>query len=188
MDASQIVLTILGSVLGSGAVLGFVQFLIQRKDKKEEKKENDKFEELRVEFNKGLDDRETTGKNRYDEHKNAIAEMSIQHQRDFWELKKAIDKLTENDTRITDSIEKIAEKQEIMAESLVGQAHDRIIFLADKITERGAITNKEKATIKSMYEPYRKLGGNGVVQESVEYILTLPTVTEEEARELDKEK
>ena len=46
MAALQVVLTILGSVIGSGAVFGFIQFLIQRKDKKAEDEKNDKFDRL----------------------------------------------------------------------------------------------------------------------------------------------
>ena len=215
MDVTQLVISLIGTAIGGGAVLGFIQFLITRRDKKREEEKIDHDEEMKkemrdhltnvnakwkvdycdknakaindliVEVRDGLSKREETGKQRYDEHHMAIKELSLQHQSEFLELKKAIDQLTENDTKITSSLQKMSDTQECMADSLLGISHDRIIFLTDKISERGAITNKEKATIKSMYEPYRKLGGNGEVQEAVEYVRTLPTKTDAEAKEMD---
>lgn len=216
MDMTQVITSLIGTAIGGGAVLGFIQFLISRRDKQKEeaklnrdetiKKEmrdhlthvNDQWKidycdknakainDLIKEVREGLAAREETGKQRYDEHHMAIEKLSVEHQKEFLELKKAIDKLTENDSKITESLQRISDKQECMADSLVGQAHDRIIFLTDKISLRGAITNKEKATITSMYEPYHKLGGNGEVKEAVEYVRTLPTKTDEEAREMDE--
>lgn len=211
MDWGQTAITLATVLIGSG----IIQFFVTRKDKKvEDEKQNreevlkkemkdhltnvnakwkvdycDKnakaIEDLIKEVRLGLAEREEKGKARYDEHHIAIEKMNVEHQKDFLELKKAIDKLTENDTRITASIEKIADRQENMAESLVGQAHDRIIFITDNISERGYITNKEKATIKSMYEPYKKLGGNGEVEEAVTYVRNLKVITNDEAREMD---
>lgn len=215
MDTTQIIVSLIGTAIGGGAVLGFIQFLITRKDKKREeakinhdeemKKEmrdhltnvNAKWKEdycdknakaindLIVEVREGLASREAMGKKRYDEHHIAIEKMAIDHQRDFLELKKAIDTLTANNTEITESLQLMNDRQENMAESLVGQAHDRIIFLTDKISERGVITNKEKATITSMYEPYRKLGGNGECRIAYDYVMGLKVVSDSEARELD---
>lgn len=211
MDWGQTAITLATVLIGSG----IIQFFVTRKDKKvEDEKQNreevlkkemkdhlanvnakwkvdycDKnakaIEDLIKEVRLGLAEREEKGKARYDEHHIAIEKMNVEHQKDFLELKKAIDKLTENDTRITASIEKIADRQENMAESLVGQAHDRIIYITDNISERGYITNKEKATIKSMYEPYKKLGGNGEVEEAVTYVRNLKVITNDEAREMD---
>lgn len=216
MDVTQIVISLIGTAIGGGAVLGFIQFLITRRDKKKEQEKVNHDEEMKkemrdhltnvnakwkedycdknakaindliAEVREGLANREAMGKKRYDEHHIAIEKMAVDHQRDFLELKKAIDTLTANDSKITESLRRISDRQENMAESLVGQAHDRIIFLTDRISERGAITNKEKATIASMYEPYRKLGGNGEVAESVAYVRTLPTKTDAEAKQMDE--
>ena len=175
------------ALIGGFGGNGLVQFLINRRDKKKEDQKNEELKKLREEFKEGLDDREKTGKARYDEHHLAIEKMDFQHQKDFQELKDAIRLLTENDTKITKSIESLSETQSIMADSLVGLAHDRIIQHTDRIAERGAITNKEKATLRSMYNPYHRLGGNGEVQEAFEYVLTLPTVSEETAHERDKD-
>ena len=54
MNVYQALLTIVGSIVGSSATFGFIQFLIQRKDKKEEDKKNDAFDALRKEFQKGI--------------------------------------------------------------------------------------------------------------------------------------
>lgn len=217
MEGWQAALTILGSLLGSGAAFGFAQFWITRKDEKEKEAKRNREEEIKQEMRdhltevnaqwkedycdknresiaalhdavvKGLQDREDVGRQRYEEHHLAIEKMTVEHQKEFLELKKAIDKLTSNESAITESIAALTETQTAIGASLVGQAHDRIMFLSDRIAERGGITNREKATIKSMYVPYRKLGGNGEVQEAVEYILTLETVSEDEARSRDRE-
>ena len=211
MDWGQTIITLLTVLIGSG----LIQFFFNRKDKQKEDAKKDSAETIKkemkdhltnvnnkwkvdycdknakaindliVEVREGLDARERKGKERYDEHHLSIEKMNIEHKKDFFALKEAIDKLTENDTKITDSITKIAEKQEVMADSLVGQAHDRIIFLSDKITERGVVTLKEKATLKSMYEPYKKLGGNGHCETAINYVSTLPVVTDEEAKKIE---
>ena len=211
MDWLQTGVTLLTVLIGSG----LIQWWFARKDKQKEdakknhdeeiKKEmkdhltnvNSKWKEdycdknakaiadLAQEVRDGLAEREAKGLQRYEEHHLTIEKMSVQHQKDFLALKEAIQKLTDNDTKITQSIEKIAEKQDIMADSLIGQAHDRIIFLTDKISERGAITIKEKATLTSMYEPYRKLGGNGHCATAVTHVNTLKVVSDDEAKEMD---
>lgn len=207
MDWGQAAVTVVTIAISSG----IIQFFVNRKDKKVEDAKKDHEEELKKEMKDhltnvnskwkedycdknskaieglivGLQEREETGRKRYEEHNLAIEKMNVEHQKDFMELKRAIEKLTENDTKITANIERMAEKQENIADSLVGQAHDRIIFITDNISERGYITNKEKATIKSMYEPYKKLGGNGEVEEAVTYVRNLKVISNDEAREMD---
>ena len=184
MDSTQIVVCVI-TVAGVIVSSGIIQFFVTRKDKKRDDARKEEYEALRKEFLAGLEEREKMGKQRYEEHHLSIEKMDLQHQKDFQALQDAIRKLTDNDTKITESIESMAQTQGLMADSLIGMAHDRIMHLTNRIIERGCITNKEKATIKSMYDPYRGLGGNGEVKEAVDYILTLPTVTDEEARERD---
>lgn len=213
MDWGQTIVTIITVALTSG----IIQFFVNRRDKQKEDAKQDHDEsikkdmrdhltnvnakwkvdycdknakaiaDLAKEVKDGLAERESTGKRRYEEHHISIEKMALQHQKDFQALFDAIKQLESNDTKITESLCKMADKQDVMAESLVGQAHDRILFLTDKITERGAITNKEKATIDSMYVPYKRLGGNGYVKTSVEYVESLKTVSEDEARQMDIE-
>ena len=206
-----LITTILCAIIGSSAGFGFIQFLITRKDKKLEQAKINHEEELKGEMKKhltkvndewkeeycdqhskaiesliqGLNDREDTGRKRYEEHQEAIKRMNEEHQQDFNELRKAIEALVANDAKITESIEKMAGKQDVMADCLLGQAHDRIIYLTDKISERGAITIKEKATLTSMYEPYKKLGGNGHCKTAMNHMDTLKVVSDNEAKTMD---
>ena len=179
----ETLITIISILIGSG----LIQFFVTRKDKKIEDSKNSKYEELRQEFQKGLNEREGTGELRYEEHKKTIEQMNIAYQKDFKELKDAIVKLTDNDTKITDSIQKMSDIQELMAESLLGLSHDKIISTTDKIAMRGAITIKEQATLDSMYKPYASLGGNGHCKKAMEYVSKLSVISDEEARKRDAE-
>lgn len=211
MDWVQLGFTFAGIVVGSG----IIQFLITRKDKKDEdakkdheeelKKEmkdhltavNDKWKvdycdknakaisELVVEVREGLAQREAKGKERYDEHHETIAKMNEQHQKNFEALFQTIEQLKANDTKITEGLEKMAEKQDDMANGIMGLSHDKLIYTTDRITERGAITLKEKATLTSIYEPYVALHGNGDAKAGYNHVMTLPVVSDEEAKKMD---
>ena len=161
---SDTVKTIL-AILGSGAFIGFVQFLINRWDSK-----HDRIQKLETEMHEGLDARERTGKARYDEHKEAIQEM-----------RDAMIKLA-----------KTAEDQhsysECMGQVLVGLTQDKIVHLTKQYTERGAITLEELAILEALYRPYHDgLGGNGRGKAGYEHCQKLPVISEEKARELDKQ-
>lgn len=187
MNVYQALLTIVGSIVGSSATFGFIQFLIQRKDKKEEDKKNDAFDALRKEFQKGLQDREDTGKARYDEHRDAINKMSIEHEKDFKTLLEAIKTLENNDSKITKALTEIQNQNENIGNAVMGLAHDKLIFSTDKIAERKAITLREKAVLRSIYEPYHKLGGNGTGTEAFEHVMSLEVVSEDVAKQMDEE-
>lgn len=153
------------TVLLSGGFLTFLQFLINRYDKK-----HDKLKELRDEFRKGLTDRENTGKERYDEHKEAIEE-----------LRKAM--LT-----LSTSAQETQKLTSAMSELVVGLGQDKIVYLTDKYRNRGGITLKEKAGLESIYIPYHdKLKGNGYGKIGFDYCMNeLPIISEEEAIQRDK--
>lgn len=210
----QTIITMAGILISSG----IIQFFVTRKDKKVEdekknheealKKEmkdhltnvNDKWKvdycdknakainDLISEVREGLANREETGKRRYDEHHLAIEKMNIEHQKDFLELKKAIEKLTENDTKITASIEKIADKQDVMAEANVGMIHNTLIRFTDPIIERSAVTYEELDTLDSLYLPYSRLGGNGECKRRFDDVNNLKKISKEEAFEIDRKK
>lgn len=213
---APLVTTIICAVIGSSAGFGFIQYLITRKDKKEEEKKKNHEEELKQEMKDhlksvndqwkvdycdknakaiaelveevrvGLAEREEVGKKRYDEHHLAIEKMSLEHQKDFTELKRAVEKLTENDTKITESIKKIADKQDIMAEANVGMIHNTLIRFTDPIIERNAVTYEELDTLDSLYLPYSRLGGNGECKRRYNDVNKLKKISKEEAFELDK--
>lgn len=182
MDWIQGLLTFAGVVIGSG----IIQFLITRKDKKIEDAKNDKFKELETKFQKGLDEREATGKRRFDEHKIAIEKMNLENQKDFQELNKAIQQLVENDTRFANSIEKMAEKQDMIASANIGMVHNTIIRFTDPVLERGAVTYEELATLDSLYVPYKNLGGNGECKRRYEDVNKLTKISREEAVKRDR--
>lgn len=187
MDATQIILTVVGSVIGSGAVFGFVQFLIQRKDKQKEDAEGKKLQVLRDEFQEGLKAREDKGRERYEEHREAITKMSEEHKKDFQTLLTAIEKLTANDTKTTECIEEIKRYNKYMGDEIMGLAHDKLVYLTDRYQERGAITLKEKATLDAIYKPYHEgLNGNGDGQIGYDYAMKLPVISDSKARELDE--
>ena len=53
-------------------------------------------------------------------------------------------------------------------------AQDRIVWLAEKYVQRGYITVREKALLKDMYRPYRKLGWNSYAEEAMGEVEKLP--------------
>ena len=189
MDASQVLLTILGSVIGSGAVFGFIQFLIQRKDKKAEDEKNDKFDALREEFSIGLEEREKKGFERYTEHQKAIAKANEEHKEDFKKLLEAIKKLEVNDSKQLEIIEQMQVKDKYIGASLMALTHDKLIYLTNMYRDRGAITFGELANLTLLYSPYAEgLGGNGDGKIGYEYCKGLPKVSEEEAKRMDAER
>lgn len=145
MDMSTLV-----TVICSGAFLAFLEFLIQffvtrkdtkEKEAKEEKKEeakeakDDRFDKLEKQFQEGLNQREEAGKSRYEEHKQAIADMSHEHKEDFKQLVQAIEQLKDNDTEVAKVLTNLSDTQAAIAEGIRGLAHDKIIFLTDKIID-----------------------------------------------------
>lgn len=187
MEIIQIVLTVIGSVIGSGAVFGFVQFLIQRSDNKKAQLKKNEHEELRKEFNKGLQEREDVGRKRYEEHKIAIEQMTKEHKKDFEILLKAIKNVEDSNEKLCEKVDTVADYQKNIGDGVMGLSHDKLIFSTGKIAERKAITLKEKATLTSIYDPYRRLGGNGDCKTAYEHVMSLNVISDEEAKRIDKE-
>ena len=161
---SPAIIQILITIIGSGAFFSFIQFLIQRHDNRE-----DKMEEMVNKFEVGLKTQQDWGFKHYGEHNESIQKLN-----------EAILQLTKNDIKQNQYMENIGN-------SLIGLSHDKIISLSDKYLERGGITLKEKTTIKSIYEPYKKLGGNGDCEVAYGYVDQLPIISEEKAKKIDKE-
>ena len=58
---------------------------------------------------------------------------------------------------------------------LIGLGHDRILFLGIKYVERGWITQEEYENLVTyLFEPYKKLGGNGSVKRIMAEVEKLP--------------
>lgn len=182
MDQSlQIVLTI----LGSGALFSFIQFLIQRKDTKEDKNIDKKFEEVNKRIDDGLEERDKTGLKRYEEERQSIEDIVELHKKDLQSLLDALGELKKSDERIEKTINSISENQKNVCDALIGMAHDKIIYMTDKITERGYITLKERATLDSIYQPYRAMGGNSHAKAGYEHVIELDVISDEKAKEMD---
>lgn len=150
----------------SATFVGFIQFLIQRHDNK-----NNKFNELDAKIDEGLQERENTGKERYDEHKQAIKD-----------LREIMSQLARN----------IEEQQKIVtanSELLRGIAQDKLFYLTDKYIERGVITLDELAVLEDIYTPYSSdtIKGNGRGKTGIEKCRQLPLVSEEIAKLKDEE-
>ena len=57
---------------------------------------------------------------------------------------------------------KMGEKKDVKTQMLIGLGHDRIVYLGMKYIEKGEITQSAYENLhKYLYEPYKKMGGNG---------------------------
>lgn len=59
-------------------------------------------------------------------------------------------------------ITKFLDKKSAKTKMLLGLGHDRIMWLGMKYVEKGQITQGEYENLyKYLYEPYKRMGGNG---------------------------
>lgn len=62
-------------------------------------------------------------------------------------------------------ITNVIDKKSARSKMLLGLGHDRIMSLGMKYIERGKITQGEYENLyKYLYEPYKKMGGNGTAE------------------------
>ena len=60
---------------------------------------------------------------------------------------------------------------------ILGLGHDRFIFLGMKYVEKGEITQGEYENLnKYLYEPYKKMGGNGTAERLMQEVNKLRIV------------
>lgn len=72
-------------------------------------------------------------------------------------------------------ISKRMDKKDDSKKLLVGIAHDRIRFLATSYVNRGWISQDEYEDLYTyLYEPYKKLGGNGSAERIMREVDKLP--------------
>lgn len=65
---------------------------------------------------------------------------------------------------------------------LKGLAHDRIVFIGNRYLERGWVTKDEyEDFVKYLYEPYERVGGNGMARKVMREVENLP-LTEPEMK------
>ena len=67
------------------------------------------------------------------------------------------------------------DKKDAKTKMLIGLGHDRIVTLGMTYIERGYITQDEFENLnKYLYEPYKKLGGNGSAEKIMAEVTKLP--------------
>ena len=184
-------------VLGGGG-FKFAEYLIERRTKlkirKEDKaEEKDKTlerlkEELRKEFHDGLDERERTGRERFEKNSDAI-DANTKAIGELIELNK---NLTEKVDTLADSVkrsfEAIDKKVEYQSNGLKSVLYGKISEIYDKCLSRcdgGAITSDEEANIEQLFMSYSGLGGNGRGHKMYENACGMQKVTREQAQSLD---
>lgn len=162
MDPQNIILLIT-AVVGSNAIFQFIQFMIKRRDDR-----NDKLRDIQEEFRRGLNEREETGRKRYEEHKESIEKLS-----------QAVLQLTDNNVKLTEFLHNVGE-------GVKSLEIDKLIFLTNKISQRGSITADERATVDELYEACLKLGGkNAHVKAGYDSCNNLPFISRDDAEIMD---
>ena len=69
------------------------------------------------------------------------------------------------------------EKKSTRNKMLLGLGHDRIMYLGMKYVEKGEITQGEYENLnKYLYEPYKKMGGNGTAERLMQEVNKLRMV------------
>jgi len=71
--------------------------------------------------------------------------------------------------------DKESEVLDNQSQMLLGLGHDRIVFLGTHYIQQGSITENEFENLnKYLYEPYKKLGGNGTAEKIMIDVKNLP--------------
>jgi len=74
-------------------------------------------------------------------------------------------------------LQSISDKKNAKTKMLVGLAHDRIMYLGMAAIEKGSITRDEYENLNTyLYQPYKKLGGNGVCERIIKEVDKLPLI------------
>lgn len=193
----SIALTVILALISSGAIGGtfaFVQFLLKHKFEtkvwkaEREDKRDKRFDDLRSEFQSGLDERERTGKERFDTNSRLIEENT----RAINELTRIVQRQSQNYDELVHSLASLNRTAEIMGEGVKSGLYDKIIMVTDKCLARcegGAITVGEQANIEQLYGSYFGLGGNGEGKKRYKLAMEkMKVVTDEEAEKLDYNK
>lgn len=80
----------------------------------------------------------------------------------------------------------LSKHEQVQNDMIIGLGHDKLLYLTDKFVQRGGVTLKERRNLDYIYKPYRAAGGNGDCQIGYEACEKLPTLSDEEAKVLDR--
>ena len=190
---SDVVMVAIVTAIGGGCVGGsfaLVQALIKLKFDKKVHDDNradskdKRFEDLRAELKEGLDEREKTGKNRFEIHNKMIEENTVA-------IKELIDLNKQQTTKLDEFATNVTKSFDVMSGGVRSVLYDKITVVYDKCLSRcdgGAITSEEEANIEQLYLSYSGLGGNGEGKTMWKKACGMKTVTKEEAERLDAER
>lgn len=166
-----IVVAIIGVVGASiGSVFAYMQFSVKRKDEKEEKdiqKRIDKAvddakEEMQKKFSIGLQERENTGKERFEINSKQIDKNTSQISEILEIVKgqtKRYDTLAESITALQEATISNSKVTKACAEGMRSTTYDRILIVANKALKRQKITITEKTNLKQLYNSWQELQG-----------------------------
>lgn len=179
MDWPSLIKDIILVILGGGG-FKFVEYLIEHRTQVRNRKEDredttdKKLSDLKQFAIDHLDESNALWKEKYcNRNANAISELTYVSK-----------ELKDNVILLTNTMAEMKEYNQNVGGAVTGIIHDRIIHNVDDYFDRGGITIKEISTLKSMYYPYKKLGGNGDVETAFERATNgtiLPVITDEEA-------
>lgn len=164
--AHDILLAVIGGVVGGAGLFGLIQFLVahftESKEHQQDRKEN--VDKLRTEI------------------MNHIKDVNDEQAAAMDELRNIVSKLA-------DDAKERHEFDKAVGESLMALTHDKIIHLGRRYQKRGGITLSEQSNLKMLFEPYHKLGGNHDGDTWYKFCMEdLPVLTEEEAIKRDNSK
>lgn len=187
------IITVIGGAFMAG-IFALVQSLIKLKfdervhmDTRADTKDK-RYDELREEFKKGLDEREATGKERFDINSKMIQENSEQIAKLLRISEVTNNKIDNFADSVSKSFNSINKNSEVMGEGVKSVLYDKITVIYDKCLSRcdgGAITSEEESNIEQLYMSYSGLGGNGEGKTMFKKACAMKTVTKEEADRLD---
>ena len=143
-----------------------------------------RFDDLRAEFKEGLDERERTGKQRFDVNSKQIEENTVA-------IKELIELNKHQTTKLNEFATNVNKSFDVMSGGVRSVLYDKITVIYDKCLARcdgGAITSEEEANLEQLYLSYSGLGGNGNGRTMWKKACSMKTVTKEEAEKLDVER
>ena len=112
-------------------------------------------DEVRSEFQEGLEMRGAEGKERFDINSKQIADNSTM----IKEILSIQKEQAEKFTQMADAVANLAQVNEACAESQRNSNYDRLLIVTNKIIKSGKMTITEKTNLKQLYDSWRKLKG-----------------------------
>jgi hypothetical protein len=167
--AKELIVTIIVALIGMvgasvGSIFGYRQFLLKRKDEKEERNVQKLIEEavekakqeMQEEFYQGLQDRENTGRERFEINSEAIKENSVQIGKLVGLVENQITKMD----AFAESMTSLNKVVKATAEAQRNTNYDRFLTVASKVLRDGNISITDKTNLKQLYTSWKDLDGS----------------------------